>query len=414
VDELRRDWTIDVFVDTPNAGGDLRSAHDFIWSHQQNPYDLVVYQLGNSSHHDYIWPYLFRFPGLLVLHDAHLHHARAALLLRERRQEEYRAEFAATESGVNPDAAELAVAGFDSHLLYQWPFSRLVLQASRMTAVHSRITRNELAARHPSLTIEHVRLGHGALLSDEEASTARARARGQLGIPADAIVFGCFGSLTRDKRVPQILDAFEAVLPYAPSARLLLAGPHAAHYDVNADVAGRSIAGRVHLTGFDADLTAHIAAADVTLNLRWPTARETSGPWLRSLAAGKPSIVIDLAHTADVPTLDPRTWRDDGPGGEPVAVAVDILDEDHSLRLAMRRLAHDAALRESLGRAARAYWTREHSYAAMFSDYRRIVPLAAAQKAPRTALPAHLRDDESGVMENILETIGVPVPWSKI
>ena len=47
-----------------------------------NPYDLTVYQIGNSSHHDYIWPYLFRYPGLTVLHDAHLHHARAAALLR--------------------------------------------------------------------------------------------------------------------------------------------------------------------------------------------------------------------------------------------------------------------------------------------------------------------------------------------
>lgn len=417
VDELRRDWTVDVFVDTSNAGGILRPAHDFIWRHQQDPYDLSVYQLGNSSHHDYIWPYLFRFPGFVVLHDAHLHHARAALLLRERRPDDYRAEFAAAEPGVNPDAAELAIAGFHSHLLYQWPFTRLVIQASRMTAVHSRITRHELSARYPVRTIEHVRLGHGARLSDEEASVSRERARDQLGIPADALVFGCFGSLTPDKRVPQVLDAFEAVLPYAPSARLLLAGPHAAHYDVNADIARRSITGRVHVTGFvaaDADLSAYIAAADITLNLRWPTARETSGPWLRSLAAGKPSIVIDLAHTADVPTLDPRTWRSTVAGDEPVAVAVDILDEDHSLRLAMRRLARDRALRDSLGRAARSYWTREHSHAAMFADYRRIVPLAAAAEAPRLPLPLHLRDDESGVMNGILETFGVPVPWSKI
>ncbi|MGH9310262.1 MAG: glycosyltransferase family 4 protein [Vicinamibacterales bacterium] len=417
VDELRSDWTIDVFVDTPSADGDLRSAHEFVWQHQQNPYDLPVYQLGNSSHHDYIWPYLFRFPGLVVLHDAHLHHARAALLLRERRPSDYRAEFAAAQPGVNPDAAELAVAGFDSHLLYQWPFTSLAVQVSRMTAVHGRITRDELSARYPSRAIEHVRLGHGIRLSNEEASASQERARARLGIPADAIVFGCFGSLTPDKRVPQVLDAFEAVLPYIPSARLLLAGPHAAHYDVNADVARRSIAGRVHLTGFvaaDADLSAYIAAADITLNLRWPTARETSGPWLRSLAAGKPSIVIDLAHTADVPTLDPRTWRGSVAGSEAVAVAVDILDEDHSLRLAMRRLGQDAALRDSLGSAARSYWTREHSQAAMFTDYRRIVPLAAATEAPRPALPSHLRDDESGVMNDILETFGVPVPWSKI
>jgi glycosyltransferase involved in cell wall biosynthesis len=418
VDELRRDWSVDVFVDTPSAGGGLLSAHDFVWKHRQAPYDLVVYQMGNSSHHDYIWPYLFRYPGLVVLHDAHLHHARAALLLRERRAVDYRAEFAAAEPAVSPDAAELAIAGFDSPLLYAWPFTSLVVQASKMTAVHSRITRDDLAARHPLARVEHVRLGHGRHLPDDSVADLRRTTRARLGIPEESILFACIGSLTPDKRVPKILDAFEAVLPYTPGARLLLAGPEADHYDVAADVARRPIAPHVHLTGFvdtDEDLTGCVAAADVTLNLRWPTARETSGPWLRALAAGRPSIVVDLAHTADVPALDPRTWAPThSSDAGPVTVAVDILDEDHSLRLAMRRLAGDEALRRSLGRAAREYWTREHSQQAMFDDYRRKLPIAAAGLVLDAPIPAHLRDDGSGVLNDILGVFGVPMPWSKI
>ena len=49
--------------------------------HGLAPYDLVVYQLGNARCHDYMWPYLVRYPGLVVLHDAALHHARARALL---------------------------------------------------------------------------------------------------------------------------------------------------------------------------------------------------------------------------------------------------------------------------------------------------------------------------------------------
>ena len=58
---------IDVFVDEPVAAANslVRSAHEFPWRHRETPYDLTVYQLGNSSYHDYLWPYLFRFPGLL-------------------------------------------------------------------------------------------------------------------------------------------------------------------------------------------------------------------------------------------------------------------------------------------------------------------------------------------------------------
>ena len=123
VGALRADHDVDVFVDEPVArawrdrpGERVRSAHEFVWRHARGPYDLTIYQLGNSSAHDYEWAYLFRYPGLAVLHDAHLHHARAAMLLRLTRSDDYRREFAAAEPDASPDLAELAIAGFDSHL----------------------------------------------------------------------------------------------------------------------------------------------------------------------------------------------------------------------------------------------------------------------------------------------------------
>ncbi len=432
VSALRSEHDIDVFVDDPVTGVAprpqpgaagrpvrVRSAHDFVWEQRRAPYDLTVYQIGNSSHHDYAWPYLFRYPGLAVLHDAHLHHARAAALLRERRAGHYRAEFAANQPDSHPDAAELAVAGFDSHLLYGWPFTRLVVRASRMTAVHAPIVRAALAEDNPDATVELIRLGHGTPLSDADIASRGAAARGRLGIPSAALLFGCFGGLSPDKRIPQVLGAFQALLPYAPAARLLLAGAAARHYDVAEDVRRRGLASHVVLTGYldsDEELTDAVAACDATLNLRWPTAREVSGPWLQCLAAGRPSVIIDLVHTADIPALDPRTWT--VAGGEtrpPVAIAVDIMDEDHSLRLALRRLAGDPVLRDALGRAAREHWTRAHAHDLMLQDYRRLLPLAAAAAVPAAApLPPHLRHDRSHLVDGILGGLGVPVPWSKI
>ena len=93
-----------------------------------------------------------------------------------------------------------------------------------------------------------------------------------------------------------------------------------------------------------------------------PAARETSASWLRAIAAGRPTIVTDLAQQADVPTLDPRSL-DGGPRAahartlEPVAVSIDILDEEHSLTLAAE--APDGRSRRCatrLGAAARAHW----------------------------------------------------------
>src|SRR6185436_18630573 len=91
----------------------------------------------------------------------------------------------------------------------------------------------------------------------------------------------------------------------------------------------------------------YLAAADACLCLRWPTARETSGSWLHCLAAARPTIISDLAHTIDVP--------------ERVALRVDLLDEEAALLRAMRQLAGDAKLRANLARAGHDYWAANHT-----------------------------------------------------
>ena len=90
-------------------------AHDFPWRHRLRPYDLVVYQFGNSSHHDYEWAYALQLPGPgRPARHAPAPRARRASCCARSAWRDYRAEFAWNHPDVSPDAAELAVAGFDS------------------------------------------------------------------------------------------------------------------------------------------------------------------------------------------------------------------------------------------------------------------------------------------------------------
>ena len=60
------DARVDVF--------DRSDAHDFVWKHLQQPYDLCVYELADETRYAFVAGYLFHYPGLLVLHelvDAH-------------------------------------------------------------------------------------------------------------------------------------------------------------------------------------------------------------------------------------------------------------------------------------------------------------------------------------------------------
>ena len=119
------------------------------------------------------------------------------------------------------------------------------------------------------------------------------------------------------------------------------------------------VADLVTVTGFvaDAELPAYLAAADIVSCLRFPSAGETSASWLRALAAGRPTLVSDLPQQAALPTLDPRSWTvvsaNPRAGSAPIAVSIDLLDEVHSLTLALKHLATDPERRRSLGESAK-------------------------------------------------------------
>jgi glycosyltransferase involved in cell wall biosynthesis len=412
------------------AGVTVHDAHDFPWRVHRRQYDLVVYQLGNAWCHDYMWPYLFAYPGLVILHDLHLHHARAWSLLRRKRQADYRAEFEFNHPEAPAGAAAIGLGGYAGSIYYAWPMLRTVVTSARAIAVHNPRVGAELSEQFPEVPIAEIRMGvtdplataPGATAPAELDRSARLGVRARLGrawrerygIPPEALVVAAFGGVTPEKRIGALLRAAAAVLPHRPDLRLLLVGQQAPHYDVRSELRRLGLEDRTTITGFvpDADLPAHLALADVASCLRWPTARETSAAWLRAAAAGLPTLITDLAHQPHLASLDPRTWRVshaeptlDAP--LPVAVSIDVLDEDHSLRVAMRRLVEDEALRMSLGDNARACWAGRHTVAHMAAGYERALAAAGARPSPGVQLPAHLRPDPQAHARAILRGLGL-------
>src|SRR5262249_46614684 len=63
------------------AGCGVHHASTFLTRHREQPYALAIHQLGNGPAHDFVYPFLPQLPGLVVLHDLVLHHARARMFL---------------------------------------------------------------------------------------------------------------------------------------------------------------------------------------------------------------------------------------------------------------------------------------------------------------------------------------------
>jgi glycosyltransferase involved in cell wall biosynthesis len=406
--------------------GEVRvvSAHDFLWRQTRGLYDLPVYQIGNSHLHRYIWPYLFRYPGLAVLHDARLHHARAEALISRGRYDHYRAEFAWNHPSVPTEGAELAILGYEGAFYYQWPMVRSVVGTARLTASHSRGVADQLAQEWPGCAITHVALGEGPASFDVAAASRDFRLRH--GIDAGAIVFGVHGGLTEEKRIPDILNAFAVTRAWIPHAHLLLVGADDPLISLRDRLSALNLDHAVtHIASADnAEFDRSIAASDVTINLRWPSALETSGPWVRSLALGRPTITIAAAHQSHVPSLDPLSWQPHQPSADlapdpasrAVTVGLELLNLNQGLRAAMRRLGDDRALRDRMGHHARLWWEQEHTVERMVSDYERAFALALASPMPSQDRPAHLTPDPTTSTRELLGKSGWsdPLLWERL
>ncbi len=242
---------VDIYVRSPEERADdapprvqRLDAHDFPWRHARSPYDLVIYQLGNSAWHDYMWPYLFRYPGLVVLHDGALHHARAASLLRRQRADDYRAELAFNHPGLPRQAAELAITGFDGPIYYDWTMLRAVVASARGVAVHNVRLADQLSAEFPGVSMNHLAMGIAA------ADSSAGRCGGDSGATRTA------GRCVRDRRLRRC-HAREANRPAAQGRRAWSADitrrsgscwwdPSIAHFDVTAEARAAGVAGCAH------------------------------------------------------------------------------------------------------------------------------------------------------------------------
>src|SRR5947207_684202 len=85
---LARGATIDIYIDKYRPSNQaivrqftVRPAGEFAAAQRAAPYDSIIYQMGNSPAHAYIYEMLGRYPGVLVLHEFVLHHLRMWMLL---------------------------------------------------------------------------------------------------------------------------------------------------------------------------------------------------------------------------------------------------------------------------------------------------------------------------------------------
>jgi len=321
-----------------------------------------LYHVGNNGLHREIYRRALETPGVVVLHDAVLHH----FLLGTLDRDAYIAEFVHNYGEWRRDlAAELwdsrASSGTDPRY-FEFALLRRLAGRSRHIIVHNpgaaRIVRDHGAA---GVTV----IPHFFEASGLPDACDAARFRQQHGIAQSTLLFGVFGYLRETKRLAPTLAAFRRLHAVHPDSALLLAGepvsPGLARF-LDSEAVHPAILRLGHLS--ERGLLTAAEAVDCCVNLRYPAAGETSGIAIRLMGIGKPVILSEGAETANIPEGACLKVR---PGPSEAAELFEL----------MALVAASPALARAIGFEARGHLRTRHSLDRAAALYRSVLAQVA-------------------------------------
>jgi glycosyltransferase involved in cell wall biosynthesis/SAM-dependent methyltransferase len=259
--------------------------------------DVALYHIGNNPWHGFVYEQALRHPGVVVMHEANLHHLIADLTIRRGDWDAYLAE-----CELNGGAAALAHGKRARDLLTGPDYdgvamTRRLLEVSRGLVVHSDFVASLM--RRQGFEGPIATIPHGAWIPQ----TDRNATRESLGVDETTPLIGAFGYLKPYKRIAESLRALRRLVKLDPRVRMILVGEPHPEFGVEQLIRALGLQGHVRVLGFTPieKFVDYIGACDIVLNLRYPTVGETSGSLQRALGLGKAVIVSDVGAFAELP-----------------------------------------------------------------------------------------------------------------
>jgi glycosyltransferase involved in cell wall biosynthesis len=263
--------------------------------------DVALYQLGNNGMHAAIYRQALQRPGVVVLHDAVLHHFLLGQLNDDAYVEEFVYNYGEWSRGLAHELWRSRAASGADPRYFEYGMLRRATQNALAVVVHNPAAADAVL-RHTSearvVEIPHLFQPPAALLTPAEVE----RYRQDLGIPPTAFLFGVFGFLRESKRLMPVLQAFGEVRRERPHACLLVAGQFASADLERAVEPVLRAPGIVRLPYLkEREFWMAASAVDACINLRDPGAGESSGIAIRLMGIGKPVFISDGPEGARFP-----------------------------------------------------------------------------------------------------------------
>ena len=188
-----------------------------------------------------------------------------------------------------------------SRARFDLPLNRPVVRLADAFLVHSDWMRAQILEQRNAPTPIGL-VPHGSTPFTGEPD--RAEARRALGLPIGAVLVTSFGAIQEHKRPEPLLRAFALACKEVDGLHLVMAGEdRLEQLDLSGLVDELGIGSRLTVTGFlsEEDITRHLVAADLCVNLRGPSTGGTSGAIARALGVGRLVVTSDRGEQAEWP-----------------------------------------------------------------------------------------------------------------
>ena len=306
--------------------------------------DKILYHMGNNPFHKYIYEFAIKKPGIVVLHDPYIHHLIRHITVGQKNSERYIQLMAYCLGPKGRVIAENALISKDFPL-FDYPMIKELGDSSEAIVVHSDFAENIVKKECPDVLIKKINMPISIpTLSKSE------KLRSELNISEKSIVIGTFGNISFYKRLNVALKAFSHFLKKNPDAVFLIVGMYLNdkyEKEIHELIESLRIRNNVIETGYVEDLFPYIQISDIAIQLRYPTAGETSIITLQIMGVGKPVIVSNIGSFTEIPN------------NSVIKINPDV-KEEVSVYNEFLKITNDSIYKESLSDNAKKYIIEKH------------------------------------------------------
>lgn len=316
-------------------------------------YDVVFFNAGNNpAFHAEIHAISERLAGIVVIHDKRMHGfffdlwavlagdpARYAAMMRYyygEPGERFAARVLSGQANVDSDA--------------RFGLVEPAIFNARAIVVHSRDAASAVA-RYGELVPVRVLGLPFSMASMPGIDDLPTRRELLPNVPGKRVLLVSSGGVFEQKRLENVLRAMASRPALRERAHLAIVGGGRREYlqHLAALVGELGLDDAVTITGYVDDRTMYgwLAAADVAVNLRYPSMESGSLSLVEQMHFASPVVVSDTSHYADLP--------------DAIALKIPVDDREvPALAEALESLVEDPALRAAMGTAAREFVARQH------------------------------------------------------